>query len=128
MTMTDTDATTTIEDLTDWYDAGQADEIDVDAAVVLPLRPPVAVYHLDDGFYASDDTCTHSEYSLGEGWIEDGTVECELHAAKFDIRTGEALTLPATDAVVTYPVAVVDGNVYVDLRGRTGCIVDQLRG
>ncbi|WGL50792.1 non-heme iron oxygenase ferredoxin subunit [Nocardioides sp. BP30] len=126
--MTMADPYPTAENLTDWYDAGPADAIDLDAAIVLPLKPPVAVYHIEDGYFASDDTCSHSEYSLGDGWIEDGTVECELHAAKFDIKTGEALTLPATEPVATYPVVVVEGTVYVDLRGREGCVVEKLRG
>jgi 3-phenylpropionate/trans-cinnamate dioxygenase ferredoxin subunit len=120
--------TTTTNDLTDWYDAGPAESIALESAIVLPLMPPVALYHIEDGYFASDDTCSHSEYSLGDGWIENGTVECELHAARFDIKTGEALTLPATDPVATYPVQVVDGTVYVDLRGREGCILEQLRG
>jgi 3-phenylpropionate/trans-cinnamate dioxygenase ferredoxin component len=116
------------EDFTGWYDAGPAESIALESAIVLPLMPPVAVYRIEDGYFATDDTCSHSEYSLGDGWIEGGTVECELHAAKFDIKTGAALTLPATDPVATYPVEVVDGNLYVDLRGREGCIVEQLRG
>ena len=62
----------------------------------------------------------------GRRYIEDGTVECELHAAKFDIKTGAAVSAPATAPVVSYPVAVVDGTIYVDLRGRQGCIVEQL--
>jgi len=118
----------TIVDVTDWYDAGRAESIPMDAALVLPLMPPVAVYHIEDGYFASDDTCSHSEYSLGDGWIEDGTVECELHAAKFDIKTGAALSLPATEPVATYPVAVIDGQLFVDLRMREGCIVEKLRG
>lgn len=122
------DLGTTTEEFADWYDAGPAESIALESAIVLPLMPPVAVYHIEDGYFASDDTCSHSEYSLGEGWIEGDTVECELHAAKFDIRTGAALTLPATEPVTTYPVAVADGTVYVDLRGRQGCIVEQLRG
>jgi nitrite reductase/ring-hydroxylating ferredoxin subunit len=118
--------TITPDDLRDWTEVGAADGIELDSATVLPLRPPVAVFHIEDGFFATDDTCTHAEFSLGEGWIEDGTVECELHAAKFDIRTGAAVTPPASIPLTTYPVAVVDGTVYVDLRGRTGCAIEQL--
>ena len=126
MTMVDP-GTINAEELVEWHDAGPADAIAVDAGIVLALKPPVAVYHIGDGYYASDDTCSHAEYSLGEGYIEDGTVECELHAAKFDIKTGKALSAPATSAIATYPVTVLDGTIYVDLRGRQGCIVEQLR-
>ena len=108
------------EVLAEWHDAGPADAVAVDAAIVLALKPPVAIYHIEDGYYASDDTCTHAEYSLGEGYIEDGTVECELHAAKFDIKTGRALGPPATIPVMTYPVVVLNATLYVDLRARLG--------
>ncbi len=120
-------ATVSDTDLSEWVQVGPADSIEVDAAVALPLLPPVAVFHTEDGFYATDDTCTHAEYSLAAGWLEDGQVECELHFAKFDVRTGKAVTAPATDDLATYPVIVVDGVVYVDLRGRKGCAIAQLK-
>lgn len=112
--------------LAGWQAAGAADEIPVDGAIVIPLKPPVAVFRLEDGFYATDDTCTHALSSLAEGYIEDGTVECEFHFAKFDVRSGKALTPPAVVPLATYPVAVHDGTIYVDLRGRVGCPVEQL--
>jgi 3-phenylpropionate/trans-cinnamate dioxygenase ferredoxin subunit len=113
-------------ELAGWHAAGPADEIPVEGALVIALKPPVAVFRLEDGFYATDDTCTHAQSSLAEGYIEDGTVECEFHFAKFDIRTGKALTPPAVIPLATYPVATRDGIVYVDLRGRAGCPIEQL--
>ncbi|WP_432084610.1 bifunctional 3-phenylpropionate/cinnamic acid dioxygenase ferredoxin subunit, partial [Streptomyces sp. WAC 04229] len=51
--------------------------------------PPIAVFHTDDGdLYAIDDTCSHQDASLSEGWLEGCLVECPLHAASFDLRTG----------------------------------------
>jgi nitrite reductase/ring-hydroxylating ferredoxin subunit len=113
-------------ELAGWHAVGPADEIPVDGALVIALKPPVALFRLEDGFYATDDTCTHAQSSLAEGYIEDGTVECEFHFAKFDIRTGKALTPPAVIPLATYPVATRDGIVYVDLRGRAGCPIEQL--
>jgi 3-phenylpropionate/trans-cinnamate dioxygenase ferredoxin subunit len=113
-------------ELAGWHAAGAVDEVDVDGAMVIPVKPPVAVFRLADGFFAADDTCTHALSSLAEGYIEDGTVECEFHFAKFDIRTGKALTPPAVIPLVTYPVAVRDGIVYVDLRARAGCPIEKL--
>ena len=103
------------------------DEVEVDGAMVIPVKPPVAVFRLEDGFFATDDTCTHAQSSLAEGYIEDGTVECEFHFAKFDIRTGQALTPPAVIPLATYPVATRGGIVYVALRGRAGCPIEQLQ-
>lgn len=76
---------------------------------------PIAVWRLHDEFFATADTCTHSEASLVDnGDLEDGMIVCGLHEAKFDMRTGEALELPATDALNTFSIKVEDGEVYVE--------------
>jgi 3-phenylpropionate/trans-cinnamate dioxygenase ferredoxin subunit len=57
----------------------------------------VAIFHDTDGsFWALDDTCTHAEASLAEGWVEDGQVECPIHSSRFCLRTGKVSGLPAT--------------------------------
>jgi 3-phenylpropionate/trans-cinnamate dioxygenase ferredoxin subunit len=63
--------------------------------------------------FAISDICTHSEASLSEGDVTDFKIECWLHGAEFDLRTGQALTLPANIAVKTYPVSIVDDVVEV---------------
>ena len=63
--------------------------------------------------FAINDTCTHSEASLSEGDVTDFKIECWLHGAEFDLRSGEALTLPANIAVKTYQVSIVDDVVEV---------------
>jgi len=82
---------------------------------VLVKRHPIAVYHLQDGFYATDDTCTHAEASLCEGQIMGDQVACPLHGARFDIRTGAALTLPAVTPVETYKVIVQGNDILVEV-------------
>ena len=59
--------------------------------------------------FAIDDMCSHAEASLSEGEVSDGKIECWLHGAEFDLRTGEALTPPATAPVQSYRVAI-DGD------------------
>ncbi|MFV0459287.1 MAG: bifunctional 3-phenylpropionate/cinnamic acid dioxygenase ferredoxin subunit [Actinomycetales bacterium] len=71
----------------------------------------IAICNDEGELYAVDDTCTHSLASLSEGWIEECRVECPLHSAEFDLKTGEALSLPAVKPVRTYRVEVVDGRV-----------------
>jgi 3-phenylpropionate/trans-cinnamate dioxygenase ferredoxin component len=83
-------------------------------AVVVPVDPPIAVFMVDGEYYATDDTCTHDKYSLADGYIDDDIVECALHMAKFSIRTGKVLSLPATRDLVTYPVKVDGDDVLVD--------------
>ncbi len=88
---------------------------DGEALVVDGTVPPVAVFNVDGELYAIDDTCTHDKYSLADGYIDDDVVECALHMAKFSIRTGKALSLPATRDLATYPVKVEAGGVFVDI-------------
>ena len=85
-------------------------------ALRLNLEPPIAVYCLADGFYATEDTCSHAQASLAAGDIdlEECTVECPYHASLFDIRTGRVLSLPANKAVKTYSVKVVGDEVFVE--------------
>jgi 3-phenylpropionate/trans-cinnamate dioxygenase ferredoxin subunit len=81
----------------------------------LDLDPPIAVFKTDDDqVFAIDDTCTHQDASLSEGWLEDCMIECPLHAASFDLRTGKPTGPPAKRPVRTYPVLIEDGVVYVD--------------
>ncbi|OLT13158.1 bifunctional 3-phenylpropionate/cinnamic acid dioxygenase ferredoxin subunit [Pseudonocardia sp. CNS-139] len=84
----------------------------------LPLDPPVSVFHTDDGeLHAIDDTCTHQDASLADGWLEGCAVECPLHAAVFDLRTGQPDGLLARDPVRVHRVVVENGAVYVVLAG-----------
>jgi nitrite reductase/ring-hydroxylating ferredoxin subunit len=56
----------------------------------------IALYHLPGGeFRATDNICSHEYALLSEGWLENGCIECPLHAAQFDVRTGKALSSPA---------------------------------
>jgi 3-phenylpropionate/trans-cinnamate dioxygenase ferredoxin subunit len=83
-------------------------------AVRVDADPPVALFRVGQQVYATADSCTHEEWSLGEeGELEGFEVTCSLHLARFDIRTGRPLCLPATRALPTYTVTVEDGDVYI---------------
>ena len=72
---------------------------------------PVAVVRIDDDVYAIGDVCSHAYVSLSEGevWCDERELECPKHGSTFDLRTGEPLTLPATQPVPVFDV-VVDGD------------------
>ena len=76
----------------------------------------VAVFHVDDGWYALDDVCTHDGGPLADGELRDHKIACPRHGAKFDIRTGAALTMPAVRPTRAHEVKVEDGGVWVRLR------------
>ncbi|MFJ3211426.1 bifunctional 3-phenylpropionate/cinnamic acid dioxygenase ferredoxin subunit [Streptomyces flaveolus] len=90
-------------------------------SVHIATTPPIAVFRTDDGeLYAIDDTCTHQDASLSEGWLEGCLVECPLHAASFDLRTGLPTCLPARRPVRTHRVSVDDGVVHVHVAAEEG--------
>ena len=65
---------------------------------------PVCVVKVADEVFAVADTCTHSDASLSEGEVTGNKIECWLHGAEFDLKTGEALTPPATQALKTFNI------------------------
>jgi len=74
----------------------------------------ICVTRVGDEVFAIDDTCSHADASLSEGDVTDFKIECWLHGAEFDLRTGEALTLPAVAPLKTYSVSVDGDSVTVD--------------
>jgi 3-phenylpropionate/trans-cinnamate dioxygenase ferredoxin component len=75
----------------------------------------ICVARIGDEVFAIDDTCSHSDASLSEGDVTDFKIECWLHGAEFDLRTGEALTPPAVAPLHTYGVHVDGDSVTVEI-------------
>lgn len=75
----------------------------------------VAIFNVDGTLYAIGDICTHEEASLSDGDVFGDCVECPLHGAEFDIKTGEAKTLPAVIPVPTYTVKIEGDAVLVSV-------------
>lgn len=75
----------------------------------------IGLYLLDDRVYALADVCTHELALLSSGFVEGCEIECPLHGARFDIRTGRCTEGPAETDVATIPVEVRDGSVYLDI-------------
>ena len=76
----------------------------------------VAVFHVGGQFYALDDVCTHDGGPLAEGQLDGYHIICPRHGARFDIRTGEALTMPATEPTTAHEVKIEGDTVLVRLR------------
>jgi len=75
----------------------------------------VALFHVEGRFYAIDDVCTHDGGPLVDGELVDHKIACPRHGAKFDIRTGAALSMPAVRPTRSHAVKVEDGGVWVAL-------------
>lgn len=75
----------------------------------------LVLYALADGIYATDDTCPHQGAPLSEGCVVEGYVECPVHHALFDIRTGAPDGAVTDRPVRTFPVKVEGDGIYVDV-------------
>lgn len=79
---------------------------------------PIVVFNVDGEFYALEDNCSHEQFELSAGEQQGFEVECALHGARFDVRSGAALCAPAYAAVPKFPVRIADGAVWTrDDRG-----------
>jgi 3-phenylpropionate/trans-cinnamate dioxygenase ferredoxin subunit len=95
-----------------------ADVRDGSAVRVELSEVDVAVVRVGDEVFALEDVCSHAEFPLTEGEVDGETIECALHGSRFDLRTGKSLGPPATQPVRTYPVSVIDGDVFIDMENQ----------
>jgi len=73
----------------------------------------VVVFKIEEDYFALNNRCSHAEASLSEGEVYDCKVECPLHGAEFDLKTGEPLTLPATKPVKVYDVLLQNDQLII---------------
>ncbi len=99
-----------------WVTVCAVDDLPAGAMRRFPVAGlQVAVYHLEDGFYATAAICTHERADLTKGELRGTRVSCPLHGARFDVRTGRVLSPPAFKPLKVYAVRVTDGSVQVDV-------------
>ncbi|WP_456413440.1 non-heme iron oxygenase ferredoxin subunit [Thiolapillus sp.] len=67
----------------------------------------------DGRFHVVDEMCSHEDYSLFLGCIQNGRIKCSLHGSYFDLKTGRAETAPADKPICTYPVKIKDGQLWI---------------
>lgn len=83
--------------------------------VVEPNGHRIALCNVGGVVYAIDDVCTHDGGALDQGELDDVSIECPRHGARFDVTTGRVLALPAVRPVRTYPVSVENGEIAVEI-------------
>ena len=99
-----------------WQKLARIDDIPDDAPLEAGTRQrPLALYRVEGHVYCTDNVCTHAEAFLSDGYLEGHEIECPLHGARFDIRTGRVLCQPASKDIAVYPVRVDGDDVLVDL-------------
>lgn len=75
----------------------------------------VALCNVDGQIYAIADVCTHDDGPLGQGCLHGNQIECPRHGARLDVRTGQALSLPAVVPVPTFAVKIKENHIFVDI-------------
>ena len=102
--------------MAEFVTVGKKDDVPAGEARVFSVNGKgIAVCNVGGALYAIDDVCTHDGGPLGEGLLEDDEIECPRHGARFDVKTGKALTLPAVMPVSSYPVRVEGDEIKVQL-------------
>jgi 3-phenylpropionate/trans-cinnamate dioxygenase ferredoxin subunit len=105
--------------MSDYIDAAAVTDLPEGGKMLAEIGDQFVVLFLKDGnYYCIDDVCTHDGGPLSEGEIcNDGyAIACPRHGAKFDVRTGKALTMPAYEDTLSHDVKVENGRIFVKLR------------
>jgi len=74
---------------------------------------PIVLFNVANEIFAIGDLCTHDDGPLGDGDLEDHVIICPRHGARFDIRNGKAMSLPAIVDTPFYPTRIVDGQIEI---------------
>lgn len=99
-----------------WVKVATTDAIAEDDMIAVELEGRnIAVYHVGDAFHATANVCTHAYALLTDGFLDECTIECPLHAGRFDITTGRALGPPLTRDLKVYPLRVEGTDILIDL-------------
>lgn len=100
--------------MSDWVRVAPVAEFPVGARRVLDVDgASVAVFHLEEGYFAIEDVCTHDGGELASGKLEGCEIACPRHGARFDVRNGAVTAPPAYEPVAALPTRVADGWVEV---------------
>lgn len=101
-----------------WHVAVAVADVAVDEPAPCSIgQHEIAIYLVDGTYYATSNICTHASALLTDGMMDGCEVECPLHNARFDVRTGEVLSSPAEVGLETFKTRVVGGNVEVLIPG-----------
>jgi 3-phenylpropionate/trans-cinnamate dioxygenase ferredoxin subunit len=101
--------------MADWAVVGSADGDDGEVRGTRVNGVYVVLAKAEGEWFALDDWCSHEECPLSDGWVEGEKIVCHCHGSEFDVRTGQALSGPATEPVKTYPARVVDEKIEVQV-------------
>ena len=99
-----------------WTKVANEGDVDEDDVICVTLDgKKLALFFVNNTYYATDNLCTHEVAELSEGYVDGATIECPLHQGVFCLKTGEALAAPAEKPIRTYPVKTEGGGILVQM-------------
>ena len=102
--------------MSDFIKVAETSDIPMGRAMVVVVGDRrIALCNVDGQFFAIDDLCTHDGGPLGQGDLQGDVIECPRHGARFNVRTGKVLALPAVKPLNTYPLRVEGSEIRVAL-------------
>ncbi|OGO14126.1 MAG: biphenyl 2,3-dioxygenase [Chloroflexi bacterium RBG_13_66_10] len=103
-------------DRLEFLTVAQQDELPSGARKLIEVDgKPIVVFNIAGVYFAIDDVCSHDDGPVGEGEVAGLEIECPRHGARFDLRTGKALSLPAVVDIPAYPVRVQGNEIQIGL-------------
>jgi len=97
-----------------WHDVAAAGDATEDTPLAVKIGDrEVGIYALGGSYYALEDVCPHAYALLSQGFVDGEEIECPLHGAKFNIRTGKCTKEPADRDLATYEVRLEGGRLFV---------------
>jgi 3-phenylpropionate/trans-cinnamate dioxygenase ferredoxin component len=101
--------------MSDWVEVGKiSDFAETDRKLCdLGGDRQIGLFKRPDGFFAVSAWCSHQKSSIVHGEVNDHEIECPLHGARFDLRTGKNLSLPAVRPIARYDVKVAGDGIFI---------------
>jgi nitrite reductase/ring-hydroxylating ferredoxin subunit len=101
---------------TDWFRIASTSDVPEGEAYAIEIMGlSLALYHVGEAWFCTDNICTHALALLTDGWLEGHIIECPLHGGQFDIRTGKGQGAPIDIDLKTFPVRIDGGDVLISL-------------
>lgn len=102
--------------MANWIKIAQVGQVEEDESLAIDIEgKQLALHHTEGEYFVTDNVCTHQYALLSDGFLEDGCIECPLHQAQFDLRTGKAMCAPATVDIQIYQVKTEGDDILVSL-------------
>jgi 3-phenylpropionate/trans-cinnamate dioxygenase ferredoxin component len=104
------------QDKLEYIQVGSVEELKEGERLFIEIdSKPIVILYIKGEYYAIGDVCSHDDGPVGEGNLEGYEIICPRHGARFDIRTGKVLALPAFVDIPAYPVRVVDDQIEIGI-------------